>query len=168
MGGSLTIEQRESGTETVIVRVPANPAFMDAMVVRIGDAACAIPSAQLVEVVRPARDQITTIKGIRVLRLEHAAIELIDGRRVFGGEPDDDKGPGLAAVVRAGGSKIALGIDRALGRQEVVLRQLDPSLQGVGPIRCGGAAGDGATVVVVDVPGLVAQRSAKFRVPSAE
>jgi chemotaxis protein histidine kinase CheA len=163
MGGAMEFTADPSEGQAVVVRVPSNLAFLDAMVVRIGGTTCAIPTAQVEEVVMPTTAQITMVGTARAIQLRRATVPLLDGGEVLNGTPSTERAR-YVVVVRGGGRRVALAVDRALGRQQVVVRPVDPALAESAPILAAASVADGSPAVVLDVPGLIRAAGARASV----
>ena len=74
--------------------------------------------------------------------------------------PAAGKAPSKALVVKQDDEAFALGVDRMLGQQEVVVRPLEDPLVKVGGISGATDLGDGKPTLVLDLVGLIARASA--------
>lgn len=166
MAGSVEFTADPSEGTAVVVRVPMNLAFLDAMVVRIGGTTCVLPTAQVEEVIMPGAGQIATIGSHRAVQLRRATVPLVDGRAMLNAEPSAETSR-HAVVVRASGRRVAISVDRAMGRQEVVVRPMDRTLASAGPIRSAASIADGSSAVVLDVPALVRSTAAAYSASAA-
>ncbi len=161
MAGSVEFTADPVEGPAVVVRVPMNLAFMDAMIVRIGETTCAVPTAQVEEVIMPGAGQIATIGSRRAVQLRRATVPLVDGRALLGACGANESAR-LVVVVRAGGRRVAIRVDRAMGRQEIVVRPMDRTLAGAGPIWSAASIADGSSALVLDVPALVRATAAAY------
>jgi chemotaxis protein histidine kinase CheA len=139
---------------TTTIRLPANPARFDAMVTRAGDTLCAIPTAQVAEVIIAGASQISSIGSQRTVQFHGAAIPLLDARAIFGAgaSPRPSR---YIIVIRCAGRRIALVVDRVLGRQELTLPPTPIHTSTPGPIRAAATTPDGAPTLVIDIPALM-------------
>jgi chemotaxis protein histidine kinase CheA len=166
MAGSMELTADPSEGAAILVRVPMNLAFLDAMVVRIGETQCALPTAQIEEVIMPGAGQIVTFGLHRAVQLRRATVPMVDGRVIMSLAPSSE-GSRHAVVVRAGGRRVALSVDRAMGRQEIVVRPMDRTLASAGPIRSAASIADGSAALVLDVPALVRSAATAFSTNAA-
>lgn len=153
--GVLVCAMDDAGCVEVTLRVPTNLAFLHCTVVRIGSTLAAIPMSCINEIMRPDADQIAGTGASRVLLVRDGAAALLDGFELFGEADEERSATPYALIVSHGGKRVALACGRALGAQEVVVRQMDPMPRRLGPISGVGAANDGTATLIIDVPGLV-------------
>ena len=151
--------------------LPLTLAIVGALLVEAGPRVCALPLASVVETVRLERGAVTTALGraATVLRGRVLPVRWLDEALGDGGSgPRGGAERFYLAVVRSGDAELALGVDRLVGEQEIVLK----SLSGL-PGRQPGVAGattlaDGSVALVIDVAALVQRRAGSDRmVPAA-
>jgi chemotaxis protein histidine kinase CheA len=153
--GSLTLSADGPSATSIALRVPASPACFAAMIVRAGDATCAIPAAQIDEIVSLASANITGAGAIRSIVIRGEALPLLDAARLFSQSTSGSIGR-YALVLRAAGRRVALSVDRALGVQEVrIAPENAGSAPTAAPNRGWATLANGSLALVADVPAVV-------------
>jgi len=131
-------------------------AIIDGQIITIGSQRYIIPINAVIQSLRPAPDQISTIQNhSQVVMIRGQLHPLIPLYKLFGiagavQEPDQ----ALLVVVGEGSKRCCLQVDDLIGQQQVVIK----SLRGLGKIKgvSGGAImGDGRISLILDVPGLI-------------
>ncbi|HVV82880.1 MAG TPA: chemotaxis protein CheW, partial [Kofleriaceae bacterium] len=168
LGGALAVESTQGAGTTFQLRVPLTIAIIDVFSFVCGPQAFVVPAANVEEILelagagtRPpdlaggaARITLIERRGQAVPLVSLGALLALDG----GGA-----GAGKALVIRHNGLPLAFAVDRMLGRQEVVVRQIvDPLAQAPG---VAGATdlGDGRPTMVLDLSELGARLDARAR-----
>lgn len=168
LGGSLEVAtERGSGT-TFTLRVPLSLTIVDGLTLRCSGETYVVPTASVDELVEidPARlfAGPRASRGglpVQMLRWRDESIPFLDLGHLLGAPAH---APGRKAiVVRGDGARFAFGVERMLGRQEVVIRPVaDPLVERAG---VSGATdlGDGQPTLVLDLAAL-----SRTLVPSQE
>lgn len=156
LNGKIQIASTPDQGTTFTIRLPLTLAIIDGQIVTIGSQRYIIPINSVVQSLRPATEQISTIQNrSRVVMIRGQLHPLIPLYKLFS-VPDAVREPeqALLVVVGEGNKKCCLQVDDLQGQQQVVIK----SLKGLGKIRgiSGGAImGDGQISLILDVPGLI-------------
>jgi chemotaxis protein histidine kinase CheA len=160
MLGSLTLTAEGPSATSVVLRIPAHPSTFPAMVVRAGDALCALPASQIEEIVFASVAGVTGEGAHRTAHIRGQSLPFLDAPRLFAHASHDSVGKHIV-VLRAAGGRIALGVDRALGLHEVTLRDSREASTTTAANRGWAALPDESLALVVDVPVLVRSATAE-------
>ena len=160
LGGSIDIDsQVGQGTRTRL-KLPLTLAIIPSLLVRACGRRFAIPQVSLDELVRlrnGREDQrIEQVQDAEVLRLRGHLLPLVRLSALLGLPVDEGSArpATYVAVLKVGGNRYGLVVDEVLDSEEIVVKQLPPSLK---DSRCYAGAtimGDGSVAMILDVPGI--------------
>ena len=121
--GKVEINSRPDRGSTFIIRLPLTLAIIEGMVVRIGKERYVIPALTILESLRPARDQYSTVEGKGEMILSRGKlIPLIRLNRIFKVECDSEHPwEGLVVVVEHDSHQMCLLLDELLGKEEIAV-----------------------------------------------
>jgi two-component system, chemotaxis family, sensor kinase CheA len=170
VGGTLSLHSAAGEGTCFTIRLPLTLAVGGALVARVGDAAYALPVAQIRETADAPAASLGRDGHGEVLRLRDEVIPVVrlgDALGVASPAVDasDEDAEELdaapveraaeAVVVDAAGGRVALLVDRIDGRQEVLVKPL-PRLRGaLGAFGGATILVDGTPALVLDVPALL-------------
>jgi len=154
--GKVEINSRPDRGSTFIIRLPLTLAIIEGMVVRIGKERYVIPALTILESLRPARDQYSTVEGKGEMILSRGKlIPLIRLNRIFKVECDSEHPwEGLVVVVEHDSHQMCLLLDELLGKEEIVIKSLGETLKDITGIAGGAIMGDGRVGLILDMAGL--------------
>jgi two-component system, chemotaxis family, sensor kinase CheA len=157
LGGTVEIDSAEGCGMSVKVRLPLTLAIMDGMSVGVADEVYILPLSSVVESFQVRADSVRTIGGSgRVIEVRDEFMPVLDLEQVFGvPRVDLDKPPGIMVVAEAEGRRVALLVDRLLGQQQVVVKNLEANYRRVNDISGATIMGDGRVALILDVGSLV-------------
>ncbi len=141
------------GTKVTIV-LPITLAIIQALLVRVGEQAFAIPLNSVLETLALEPAQVKALEGRPVLRLRDATLPLARLDRMFGLD-GHDRFPTYAVVIGVAEKRVAFGVDDLMNQQDVVIKGLGRHLQGLRGFAGATDLGDQKTVLVLDVAALV-------------
>jgi two-component system, chemotaxis family, sensor kinase CheA len=170
LNGTVEVSSTVGQGSCVVIRIPLTLAIMPAMMVSIGTALYALPLSNIVEIVRPSRDEVYTVQGQQVMRLRDQVLPLVDLRTAFSARQLDVPQPpsesvlptdkrsldGAFAVVAVSGDRRAgLLVDGLVGQQEVVIKPLDDLFDHTGAVSGATVREDGGVSLIVDIGQLL-------------
>ncbi len=164
LGGFLELVTRPGKGTRFTLRLPVTLAIADVVTVAVGDQTYAVPQTVVREIVEVNPTAITVLENNELVENHGGVLPLFRLGDLFG----VPRPPGVftALIVGEGAGAIALGVDRAIGLREVVVRPLaDPFVQATG-VSGATELGDGRAVLLLDVPGLARYARGRRR-PSA-
>ncbi len=160
LGGSIDIDSQVGvGTRTRL-KLPLTLAIIPSLLVRACGRRFAIPQVSLDELVRlrEGRDdqRIEHVQDAEVLRLRGHLLPLVRLSTLLGLERAEGAArPAVyVAVLKVGSNRYGLVVDEVLDSEEIVVKQLPPSLK---DSRCYAGAtimGDGSVAMILDVPAI--------------
>ena len=164
IGGSIDVSSVIGAGTTVHVKIPLTLAIIPALTVSCAGDRYAIPTVNLVQLVRLEGEQgrvgIELISGTPVYRLRGNLLPMLYLDRELGvSEPDrGERDPVLIVVLQADDRRFGLVVDDILDTQEIVVKPLASQLENV-PVYAGTTIlGDGSAALILDVLAL-AQRA---------
>ncbi|MCE5234310.1 MAG: Hpt domain-containing protein [Xanthomonadaceae bacterium] len=166
LGGTLAIDSERGRGTTFIIRLPFTLAVTQAILVRLGDSAYAIPMSSVQGVVRIARDDLDRRLGEADPSYTYAGetFAIHDLAQLLGVPAahlaDETQLPLL--MTRTGDQRAAVRIDAVIGSREVVVKSVGPQVSSVPGIFGATIMGDGSVVMILDLAPLV-RRSAALR-----
>jgi len=167
LGGSVELDSAKGRGTGVRVRLPLTLAIMDGMSVGVGDELYLLPLASIVESFQPQGDAVRTIGGgNRVVRVREEFLPVVSLRDAMGTPANDSNGKEMLVVVQAENRSIALEVDRLVGQQQVVVKNLEANYRKVPAVSGATIMGDGRVALILDVVAL-ADRAASRREAAA-
>lgn len=164
LGGSLALQTTPGLGTRFTLRVPLSITILDCLSFSSGDQVFVTPVAAVDEIVEidPARTYVPPAPGggrLQLIERRGKSIPLLSLGDLLE-TSSAGKAPSKALVVKQDDQAFALGVDRMLGQQEVVVRPLEDPLVKVGGISGATDLGDGKPTLVLDLVGLIGRASA--------
>ena len=130
LGGEVTARTTPGAGTTITIAVPASLAAVAALAVAVDGRVVAIPQGAIRRVVRIANAAITRAPDGLTVAYDDVAIPFVPLAMLLGGRGESG---GVMVVVDGGGALAAIGVDRTLGVDDVVVRTL-PAAVPIDPI----------------------------------
>lgn len=156
LNGSVGIQTEVGRGTKFVVKLPLTLAIIRALLVEVLSKIYAIPLTSVVEVVRILREEQKTVKGRPTMLLRGNVLPLLTLSDVFGfAAPEVDSAKLLVVVLSAHDERVGLIVDRLLGEQEIVIKNISDVLGNVNGVSGVTILGDGKVAPILDVPNLV-------------
>jgi two-component system chemotaxis sensor kinase CheA len=155
LNGWIKVESELGRGTRFVIRLPLTLAIVDGMRVAVGADTYILPLAAIVECIRPGAAVIRPIAGHgHVMEIRGEFLPLMPLGTIFGIEA---AGPekGIAVVLEADGSRIALLVDALLGQEQVVIKTLEANYRKVPCVAGATILGEGRVVLILDAAALV-------------
>ncbi len=152
--GSIDLQSVVGQGATVIIKIPLTVAIMSSMLVEVGPEIYAVPLSNVLEIVKPTREQLSTINQHPVMRLRDSVLPLVHAGEIFG-QPEQGIEAPFAVVVHHNDRRVGLLVSGLIGQQEIVIKPLDEFIDKGGPVSGATVRDDGGVSLIVDVPRLV-------------
>jgi len=158
LGGHVTISTRPGHGTTFRISLPLTLAMLDGQLLRVGAHVYVLPLVNIVESLRPRRDDIRPLLAAgEVVRVRGQVLPILRLHELFDVVPaTTDPAAGLLVIADAESTQVALFVDGLLEQQQVVIKSLDSNLQRVQGIAGATILGDGCVALILDVAGLIA------------
>ena len=154
--GQIEIQSTLGKGTTFSIRLPLTLAIIDGMVICVGKQRYIIPTLSVIRSVRPAAADLSTVLGRgEMLSLQGKLIPLFRLSRLFDIEgAQQDPTQAIVVIVEDEGRQIGLLTDDLLGQQQIVIKSLGESMQGIPGLSGGAVMPDGHVGLILDVGGL--------------
>ncbi len=155
--GIIEIDSTSGHGSVVTIKVPLTLAIIDGMVVIVGDERYIIPTLNVIESLRPLKEQYHTVQGQgELIKVRESLLPLVRLHQVFDSAAQTvDPWEALVVVVEHESEKFCLLVDELVGKQEIVIKSLGERLKDLPGIAGGAIMGDGRVGLILDVAGLV-------------
>jgi len=139
------------------MRLPLTLAIIDGIVVQVGAEQYIIPTLSVVESIRPAKGDVSTVMGrAEVVSIRGQTLPLFRVSRLFGiRDAIKDPAEALVVVVEDEGKQIGLLVDTLVGHHQIVIKNLGEFVGNLTGIAGGAIMSDGRVGLILDVAGIV-------------
>lgn len=155
--GRIDVQTTPGRGTTFLLRLPLTLAIVDGLLLQVGSERFVVPMFSVAESLRAQPQQVHTVQGHTcVVRVRDRLLPLVRLADLFGiGEATSDPAQGTIVVLEADDRHIAVMVDSLLGKQEVVIKSLGPSLANVRGIAGCAILGDGRVGLILDAAAIV-------------
>ncbi|WP_350282301.1 chemotaxis protein CheA [Nitrosomonas sp.] len=157
LGGRVEIDSVTGQGTRISIRLPLTLAILDGLSVAVGDQIFIIPLTYITESLKPAVQDIRTIRGQgRVVQVRGEYLPVIALHEIFNLEPMvQNIHEGILVILDAEGSKAAMFVDTLVGQHQVVIKSLESNYRRVPGVSGATIMGDGSVALILDAVGLV-------------
>lgn len=154
--GRIEVQSTLGQGTTFLMKLPLTLAIIDGLVVGVGDQRYIMPIFAVREMLKPAEEAISTIRGRQEMAMVRGALlPLIRLHQRFRVRSRFEKPwECLLIVSESGGKQFCLMVDELIGKQEVVIKGLGESMSHVSGVAGGAILGDGRVGLILDPEGL--------------
>jgi two-component system chemotaxis sensor kinase CheA len=154
--GRIEIQTARGQGTTFSIRLPLTLAIVDGILVAVGQERFVIPAFAVRESLRPKPEQIHSVYGQPcMVQVRDRLIPSIHLGDVFGiAGAQNDVTNATVVVLEDNGRPMALIVDELIGKQEVVIKSLGGTFEGVRGVAGGAILGDGRVGLILDAGGL--------------
>jgi two-component system chemotaxis sensor kinase CheA len=157
LGGRTSIKSESGRGMTIQLTLPLTLAVMDGMVVEVGKQTYVLPIPNIVECLRPTREEIHQLLGTAgTLQLRGDIVPLVHLGELLGVERmANDSRAGVVLITEASdGTRLGLIVDELCGHQQVVIKSIEENCGAVRGIAGATILGDGHVAFILDVEAL--------------
>jgi len=146
---------------TFTLKVPLTLAIIDGLVVGVGPERYIVPLFAVREMFRPAPDSIFTVQNrAEMVMVRGSLLPVVRLYRKFGVTPrSEDACQSLLIVAEGQGQRFCLMVDELIGKQEAVIKSLGETFKNIPGIAGGAILGDGRVGLILDLAGLLKDRT---------
>jgi two-component system chemotaxis sensor kinase CheA len=159
LNGSVVVESEVGRGTTINFKIPLSVTLqvIKALLVRVGQQHFIISLDQILESLRPMKQELTTVEGRgEIINRRGQIIPLIRLYDALGIETDmTDPTEAILVVVETHRGRYALMVDKVIGQQQVVVKELDAHFKNLSFLSGSATLGDGRLGLVLDSEGLV-------------
>lgn len=159
LDGNVRVETEAGRGTTVELTVPVSLSSLDALIVEASGVRVALPLDKVQRALRGAREEVVRTPAGESILYEDKTIPFVDLGQILSGQEHDLPVAGMCSsvVMEIDGTFTAVGVDRLLGIENIVLRAL-PGLAPADPIVAGASLdAEGNPQIVLDAEGLAAR-----------
>ncbi|MGV8982743.1 chemotaxis protein CheW [Clostridium sp.] len=154
LGGTVdAISEIDKGT-SFIIRLPLTLQIIQALLVKIGDETMAISLGYIDRVIDYKDELIKKTNNKEVIVYNDSVIPLVRISKKLQIETSDSK-KRYIVIVKVGEKTVGLLVDSLLGQQEIVIKPLGKTLQGLKEYIGATILGDGLVTLILDIAALV-------------
>jgi two-component system, chemotaxis family, sensor kinase CheA len=154
--GRIDIQTARGQGTTFSIRLPLTLAIVDGIIVAVGHERFVIPAFAVRESLRPKAEQIHSVYGhpcmVQIRDRLIPSLHLGDLFGIAGAQREITSA--TVVVLEDNGRATALVVDELIGKQEVVIKSLGSTFEGVRGVAGGAILGDGRVGLILDAGGL--------------
>ncbi|MDP2846312.1 MAG: chemotaxis protein CheA, partial [Candidatus Methanoperedens sp.] len=155
MGGTVRIESKVGKGTKITLKLPLTVAIIQSQMVKVGKDIYAIPISNVIRDVAIRKDQIKTIRSEEVVMVRGEVVPLVRLHKLFGFDSNGSNEL-IVVVVERNGINVGLVVDRLIGKQEIIIKNLDNRfLKGLKGFAGATIMGDGNVALILDVGTLL-------------
>ncbi len=153
--GTIDVTSVPGEGTTLSILIPLTVAILPAMMVSVSGEIYAIPLSHILEIVRPADEELTTILEERVIRLRGSVFPLLDASvKLDSPNRGPDRKNPLTVVLQADEKTVGLLVEEVIGQQDIVIKPLG-GLERTGPFSGATVRNDGGVSLILDVAEMI-------------
>ncbi|MBI4146815.1 chemotaxis protein CheA [Candidatus Woesearchaeota archaeon] len=160
LSGKVVLDTKKGEGTKITIELPLTLAIVQCFLVAVGQASYAIPMTNIVKIVETEENDIKTMEKQEIIIFEDQEIALFHLARLFE-QPSETRKRSVAIVVDVRGERVGFLVDRIVGRQDVLIKPLDPSLRDINGLSGATILGDGSTALIIDMQTLLESCSSK-------
>lgn len=164
LGGSIEVRSDPGRGTAVRLLLPVTLALVHVLLVERAGIVLGVPLGSIAEAI--TLSGTTSLGGQPSVEVRGRVVPVVDLIAVVGFAPAPLPDGAPALVLDVGGDRIAVGCDRLVDEQEVVLKALGPLLTGVPGYLGAAVLGDGRVALIAD-PAFIARASRERHAPQA-
>jgi len=157
MRGKLDIDSIKDQGTTILMKLPLTLAIIDGITIRAGNNNYIIPTASVVESLKPDRaDCSTVVNRGEMIKIRDNLYPLVRLHELFDFEPVHyNPWEAIIVVAESDGWRKCILVDELVGKQEIVIKSLGERLKSVKGMAGGAILADGRVGLILDVPGCL-------------
>jgi two-component system chemotaxis sensor kinase CheA len=154
---------------TIQLTLPLTLAVMDGMVVEVGRQTYVLPIPNIVECLRPSREEIHNLLGTAgTLQVRGDIVPLVHLATLLGVTSTVSRADSAGVVIiteASDGTRLGLIVDELCGHQQVVIKSIEENCGAVRGIAGATILGDGHVAFILDVESLSEMTCSESRYP---
>lgn len=156
LGGSVELDAVAGRGTTVRVRLPLTLAIMDGISVGVGAELYLLPLTAVVESFQAQPGAIRRMPPAqRLVKVREEYLPVVSLAAAMDTPAPGGRGLPMLVLVQAEGRRVLLEVDRVIGQQQVVVKNIEANYRRVPGVSGATIMGDGSVALIVDVAALV-------------
>lgn len=157
MNGQVEIDSEFGKGSLITIKLPLTLAILPTLMVVLGKQPFALPLSSVVEIFNLDLRRTNVVDGQLTILVRERALPLFYLHKwlVLNSPREHDESVGHVVVVTVGNNQVGLVVDHLIGQEEVVIKPLGASLQGLDGMAGATITGDGNIALILDIPGLM-------------
>ena len=156
LGGTIRIDTRLGEGTKVVIKLPPSMAIIRAMLLEINNEKYAIPLENIIETIKINENEIHKIIDTGMFKLRDEVLPIQNLLHKFGGNGFDNGHSQIPVlVVEKNGIRAGLIVNRLIGQQEIVIKNLGKHIRSVGYFSGATILGDGRVAMILDVEAFI-------------
>jgi two-component system, chemotaxis family, sensor kinase CheA len=161
--GRIDVRSQAGAGTTITFKLPLTLATIEGLVVGVGEERFIVPTFSVCELLRCSDELMHSVPGQgQLVEVRNSLVPVVRLADLFGMESTGDSAVAALVVIEDHGERVALQVDRLLGKQEVVIKPLGDAFDRLTGVAGGAILADGRVGLIVDSAGLIQLRT---RVP---
>jgi two-component system, chemotaxis family, sensor kinase CheA len=154
LGGVIDVQSDVGIGTKMTITLPITLAIISALIVQIGGRTFALPLSAVQEALALRSEFVRSIEGREILTLRGTTLPLCRLSGLFGWRATSTAAE-FVVVAGMTGRRVGFVVDRLIGQQDIVIKALGASLQGLRGLSGATDLGGEGLALVLDVPSLV-------------
>ena len=153
LSGTIDIETEVGKGTKFIIRLPLTLAMIQALLFYIGEERYALPINNVKKIVKLKTDEIKLVQNKEVWLMDETIVPIVRLDKVLGvpRESQPENTVQTVVVVNKGDKLYGLTVDRLVGQQEIVIKNIGKYLSNIRTISGATILGDGKVALILDI-----------------
>jgi two-component system chemotaxis sensor kinase CheA len=136
--------------------MPLTTVIIQALLIGLKNEVYAIPLIDVIEILKINPKDVRSIQGKDVVSVREKLISFISLDKVLNIAPkENDAQPFAGVLIKKAEGSILLGLDSIIGKQEIVVKPLPPSLKKINGFAGTTILTDGKPALILDISNLI-------------
>lgn len=155
--GAISIESLHHQGTKIQMMLPLSLAIIQALLVKTGKSAFAIPIANIESTMSIALEEVQIVQSREVVVIRGEIIPVVRLHEQFSIEPEMDRHAHIV-IVSIGQKKSAFMVDSLIGQEDIVIKSLGKLFNDIDVLTGAAILGDGSIALILDINTIINQR----------
>ncbi|MDZ4163847.1 MAG: chemotaxis protein CheA [Smithellaceae bacterium] len=157
LNGYVEVMTTKDVRSVFVITIPLTLAIIETLMVRAGRLRYAVPLSPVEEITRISAKEMHDVIGNRIISIRDRVYPIYNLSNVLGDQAVPDADCGYAVIVSLGSTQFCLAVNELLGREEVVIKNIEGVDNNSSSILGATITGDGKVVLVLDLGNISRQ-----------
>ena len=141
---------------TFVLKLPLTLAIIDGLLVGVGKERYVVPVFAVKEILQPTAEMMFTVENRDEMAMVRGRLfPVVRLYQRFGVVPGSaEAASSVLILVESAGKDFCVMVDKVIGKQEVVIKSLGPTMQRIAGVAGGAILGDGRVGLILDLEGV--------------